>query len=457
MHTRHRIPTIFSLSLLDMLCCALGAMILLMLVNMWDARRQATGFKQASKELEGTLAALTGTKGERDAARQTLSAAQGDLSRTQDELKTRDREATTLFQRLKVSERDAAAVRAQLAQALLDVKERQKMLLAKEEERATVLADLAATAADLDRQKRLLAAAMARLELTEKERADAEKMALLVPTLRADLADTEKRLRATDAELVALKKRAEDAGLKLTEAQKSEQTVMVEVNTLKKLLDQQKAASGRLRQQLTQAENRFAGVDLGGKRVVLLVDMSGSMGSVDGQTVDPMKWPEVRRTVVQVLKSLGEVEKFQVLLFSTSTQYLLGKPGEWLEYDRTRSPEEMERALAAIDPKGDTNLYAAMEAAFQFKQQGLDTIYVFSDGLPNSGPGLPANPPADEGAREGLLGKHVRDTIKNRWNASAARVKIHSVGFFYESPNLGAFLWALSRENGGSFVGMSRP
>ena len=61
MHTRHRIPTIFSLSLLDMLCCALGAMILLMLVNMWDARRQATGFKQASKELEGTLAALTGT------------------------------------------------------------------------------------------------------------------------------------------------------------------------------------------------------------------------------------------------------------------------------------------------------------------------------------------------------------------------------------------------------------
>ena len=29
--------------------------------------------------------------------------------------------------------------------------------------------------------------------------------------------------------------------------------------------------------------------------------------------------------------------------------------------------------------------------------------------------------------------------------------------FFYESPDLGAFLWALARENEGSFVGMSKP
>jgi hypothetical protein len=38
-----------------------------------------------------------------------------------------------------------------------------------------------------------------------------------------------------------------------------------------------------------------------------------------------------------------------------------------------------------------------------------------------------------------------------------ARVRINSIGFFYESPEVGAFLWALSRENDGSFVGMSRP
>jgi hypothetical protein len=36
-------------------------------------------------------------------------------------------------------------------------------------------------------------------------------------------------------------------------------------------------------------------------------------------------------------------------------------------------------------------------------------------------------------------------------------VKINTIGFFYESPDLGSFLWALARENDGSFVGMSKP
>src|SRR6516162_7221237 len=41
MHLRNRVPVIFSLNMLDMLCCALGAVIFLMILNMWDARRQA--------------------------------------------------------------------------------------------------------------------------------------------------------------------------------------------------------------------------------------------------------------------------------------------------------------------------------------------------------------------------------------------------------------------------------
>ena len=40
---------------------------------------------------------------------------------------------------------------------------------------------------------------------------------------------------------------------------------------------------------------------------------------------------------------------------------------------------------------------------------------------------------------------------------AAAGVRINAVGFFYESPDVGAFLWALARENEGSFVGMSKP
>ncbi len=59
-----------------------------------------------------------------------------------------------------------------------------------------------------------------------------------------------------------------------------------------------------------------------------------------------------------------------------------------------------------------------------------------------------------------VLGKYVRARLKNVWNNAERdrpRVRINTIGFFYESPDLGAFLWALARENDGSFVGMSKP
>ena len=65
---------------------------------------------------------------------------------------------------------------------------------------------------------------------------------------------------------------------------------------------------------------------------------------------------------------------------------------------------------------------------------------------------------AESGAVAGLA-KHIRKTLKADWNREILkeRVRINAIGFFYESPDVGAFLWALARENDGSFVGMSKP
>ena len=43
MRIRHRVPTIFNLSMVDVLCCALGCVILLWLLNQRDANDQASG------------------------------------------------------------------------------------------------------------------------------------------------------------------------------------------------------------------------------------------------------------------------------------------------------------------------------------------------------------------------------------------------------------------------------
>jgi hypothetical protein len=105
-------------------------------------------------------------------------------------------------------------------------------------------------------------------------------------------------------------------------------------------------------------------------------------------------------------------------------------------------------------------MHAVFAEAFRYREAALDTIYVLSDGLPNAGEGLPAG--ADkmsENERTTILSKHLRAKLKNDWNrplATQKRVRINSIGYFFESPDVGAFLWALSREHDGSFVGMSK-
>ena len=125
--------------------------------------------------------------------------------------------------------------------------------------------------------------------------------------------------------------------------------------------------------------------------------------------------------------------------------------------------EARQFAHVECDPVGTHRSLRSFELAFRFRPKGLDTVYLFSDGLPNVGPGLSA---ADqmraltESEKGDILGRYIRKMLNEQWNApgpGCTKVRINSVGFFYESPELGAFLWTLAREFDGSFVGMSKP
>jgi hypothetical protein len=183
---------------------------------------------------------------------------------------------------------------------------------------------------------------------------------------------------------------------------------------------------------------------------------------IDEKTQAPDKWTEVRQALARIMRSLPDLEKFQVILFANQARYLLGSERRWLDFDPVTSPGRVAETMALIKPKGNTDMYAAFEAAFRLRNDGLDTIYILSDGLPNMGVGLPPQSPATlkETERAEILSKHVRRTLLTDWNrpiAGKSRVRVNAVGFFYESSDIGAFLWALTRENDGSFVGMSKP
>src|SRR5262249_44834002 len=155
---------------------------------------------------------------------------------------------------------------------------------------------------------------------------------------------------------------------------------------------------------------------------------------IDEKTKSPDKWDEVRRTLAKVMGSLPNLEKFQVIVFSDKVSFPLGQEGKWLAYDGAESADRAAQALAKVKPDGGTNMYAALQAAFRYRADGLDTVYLFSDGLPNIGEGL--KPEEAKKLKETeigeILGKHIRKTLKNDWNRelrNQSRVRINAIGF----------------------------
>jgi len=212
----------------------------------------------------------------------------------------------------------------------------------------------------------------------------------------------------------------------------------------------------------TAAENRFAGIELTGTRVLFLVDMSGSMRMKDNYVEDPDKWPLVCEILGKLMQSLPDLKQFQIVLFSDRIRYPMGNSGKWHDYHGPAGVKAAVEAVRAVTPQNETNMSAAFEEAFRYRAQGLDTIYILSDGLPNAGEGLPAGASRLSEAEKGAqLAKYVRDRLKSKWNVpqgpAKERVRINAVGFYFDSPDVGAFLWALARDNDGSFVGLSKP
>ncbi len=137
-----------------------------------------------------------------------------------------------------------------------------------------------------------------------------------------------------------------------------------------------------------------------------------------------------------------------MIVFAETAAFLLKGDEEWRDYEAASSPERVLHGLADVKPKGGTNMYAALQTAFRMRTKGLDTIYLLSDGLPNLGEGLNggASSTLKELERNDVLAKHIRKTLKSDWNRARPeqpRVRINTIGFFYESPDVGAFLWAL--------------
>jgi peptidoglycan hydrolase CwlO-like protein len=482
MRVRHKIPSIFNLSMVDVLCCALGCVILLWLINLRDAKQHEDDSGSLLRQKESAIADLEQKRAAVQAQADAQDAALADLRRKWDES---TRRVASLQADVDARGKDLAAFRLRaddLSQKLTDaggrikdlqgvadlvpglrsqLKSAQDQYALDESKVKTLGTELSARALELDTATRKLLASQKDATTRSQELDNAGQKLTALQTLRThletDLEDRNKELTllrtykdkwsADQEQMLSLKK-------ELAASRTSFDAVQTE-----KTKWQTEAARVR-----AEADNRFAGITLTGRRVVFLVDMSGSMEYLDDNTPAPQKWVAVRETVAKIMRSLPDLRKFQVVAFSNKAIFPLGKDDEWLDFNPNVSADLVLKTLAAVKPNGGTNMYSAMEAVFRMRPQGLDAIYFLSDGIPNMGEGVTPEEikagkltDVDVGSR---LGAAVRKKLKTDWNRELdgkPRVHLNTVGFFYESPDVGAFLWALARENEGSFVGMSKP
>jgi hypothetical protein len=489
MKQRHRMPTIFSIYMVDVLCCALGCVILLWLINFRDAKQRSQAASETGKHLaetratlDATLSELAGMRGEITAAQKReqdmlanikdvqaaraavanlLLLARKEQSDTKLALRLSDQQLAALRIELKDLQASSAASSAKLTLKTAELAQLLKKLASAERKSRELSSELASKTRqmkDVDAASVLLSTELAELKRLAKD-------------YKSKLSVAEIRTRLVDDDLVKSKKEVADIR-KLYQDMLLAQELLSKrlLSNTKQLKDAQAVILGLKDEKLTlaqqmrlvreMAERRFAGITLTGKNVLFLVDMSGSMDLTDENTPDPDKWPLVCETVARIMESLPDLSQYQVILFSDRVRYPLGSDGSWVRYNPETSAKSALRALKAVKPNGETNMAAVFDEAFRFRAEGLDTIYVLSDGLPNAGPGLPAaSQNLSVTQKTEVLSKYVRNRLKyvlNRAAANQPRVRINTIGFFFESPEVGAFLWALAREHDGSFVGMSK-
>lgn len=515
MKIRHRVPTIFSIYMVDVLCCALGCVILLWQVNFFEAEEQTAAardsldnLKKANVSLDALSSQLANLKNELDSASYELDASKKrevqvtlrlDESRLEltkerklalvykNDYETAKKDQATLAALLDEEQRKLRELSKKNEAALADLAENLKLGLDMARKMKEAEAKIAALEKDLEAKKSDVLAASRKMDSQTLVLVDAEsrnkKLLVQLSDLQASmqarlsLVDLRSKILEDDLlktrgdlsvsskllERIREEKAALDKLLAMRNADLANSSVIItnmkdEANRLSK---DNERLQGRVVAIQQAADNRFAGITLTGNRIIFLVDMSGSMELVEETIADPDKWPTVCETVGKLMKSLPNLRQYQVILFSDKARYPLGNDGRWFEYLPQHSPKATVDALKAVKPKGETNMYAAFNEAFTFRELGLDTVYVLSDGLPTAGEGLPLNTKIlNESQKTEMLGKYLRNRLKTVWNRpilNQDRVRINTIGFFYESPDVGAFLWALAREHDGSFVGMSRP
>ena len=231
---------------------------------------------------------------------------------------------------------------------------------------------------------------------------------------RRNLAKTRNTISEIDEQLVVAQGMARRIMEKIEETrslaeQLSDTTSAVELDRLKlnikELEEQRQQLQEEVREtgdnvrRLVGEGNReyLTGLKLGGKRILILLDVSGSMlddtivniirirNMRDGIKRNAPKWVQTLRMVDWLTARFPRDSQYQVYVFNTKTRSALpGQEGKWLDVGNKAQLNSVIEALGKIVPEGGTNLENAFAAIGKLRP-GPDNVYLITDGLPTQG------------------------------------------------------------------------
>lgn len=231
---------------------------------------------------------------------------------------------------------------------------------------------------------------------------------------------------------------------------------------LERLRAQEAASEGNQIRTVTGEGDRqyLTGMKVGGKNVLIALDMSASM--LDDDIVNVLrrrnmdderkrmapKWQRAVRTVEWVTAQLPLDASFQIYGFNEEVSSLLeAGTGNWVELGDGR---ELDRGLTALReaiPEKGTSLINLIDSINELSPPP-DNVYLIIDSLPTQGKRPPRR--ATVSGRERL--DHFRDAV----NEMPAQVPVNVIMFPMEGdPLAAAAYWNLARTSGGSFLSPS--
>jgi len=291
-----------------------------------------------------------------------------------------------------------------------------------------------------------------RIDQTDKEKVEAQGMARRILQLleekREELARMDKDTTSQEDHINKLKadlKQLEEANRRLAAASSTPSDM-----------------GTRIRQIQGEGQRQYlTGLQVGGKRVMILLDTSASMlgetivnvirrrNMADAQKIRAPKWQRALRTTEWVVAQFDPGTEFQIVSFNTEALSVLpDTDGTWLD---ASDPEIVESAVAAtrqLVPQNGTSLHHAFSAARSISPRP-DNIILIVDSLPTQGESKPS--------RDTVSGRARLRNFNNALGNLPGGVPVNVILF----PMVGdaaasTAYWRLAQQTNGSYISPAR-